>query len=86
LQNKLINNVKLGDISGATFLSKLAADTFLSLLSRYDCLRAAREIAIYCISARVAASFKKANFKFVYIASMPNEDALIKSIKKRHFA
>ena len=84
--NKLINNLKLRNISGATFLSKLAADTFLSLLSRYDCLSAAREIAIYCISERVAASFKKANFKFVYIASRPNENALIRSIKKRHFA
>jgi len=85
-RNKLINSLNLGNISGATFLSKLAADTFLSLLPRYDCLDTAREIIIYCISERVAASFKKANFKFVYIASMPNEDALIKTIKKRHFA
>jgi len=53
---------------------------------RYDCLSAVRELVIYCISARVAASFKKANFKFIYIASRPNEDALIRSIKKRHFA
>ena len=48
-------------------------------------LSAAREITIYCISERAALSFKKANFKFVYIASRPNENALIKSIKKRHF-
>jgi len=86
LRNKLLNNLKLGNIFGATFLSKLATDTFLSLLSRYDCLSAAREIAIYCISERVASSFKKSNFKFVYIASTPNEAALIKSIKKRHFS
>jgi uroporphyrinogen-III synthase len=85
-QNKLINNLKLGNISGATFLSKLAADTFLCILIRYNCLIIAKEMPIYCISKRVAASFKKANFKFVYIASMPNENALIKSIKKRHFA
>lgn len=85
-QNKLINNLKLGNISGATFLSKLAADTFLSLLLRYDCSSAAREITIYCISERVARSFKKANFKFVYVASRPSENALIKSIKQRHFA
>ena len=84
-RNKLINNLKSGNISGATFLSKLATDTFLSLLQRYDCLSAAREIVIYCISERVAAPFKKANFKFVYVAPMPNEDALIKSIKQSHF-
>lgn len=84
-RNKLINNLKLGNIFGATFLSKLAADTFLSLLSRYDCLSAAREIVIYCISERVAKCFKAKNFKFVYIATRPNEVALIKSIKKRHF-
>ena len=85
-RNKLINNLKLGNISGATFLSKLATDTFLSLLSRYNCLSTAREIPIYCISKRVAASFTQVNFKFVYIASTPNEDALIKSIKKKHFS
>ena len=84
LQNKLINNLKLGNISGATFLSKLAADTFLSLLSRYDCLSAAKNINIYCISERVAAPFIHKRFSSVYIAPKPNEDALIQSIKKRH--
>ena len=86
LRNKLINNLKSGNIYGATFLSKLASDTFLNLLSKYDCLIIAREMHIYCISKRVAASFNKANFKFVYIASTPNENALIKSIKQRHFS
>ena len=85
-RNKLINNLKSENISGATFLSKLATDTFLSLLLKYDCLSIAKEIVIYCISERVAASFKKANFKFVYVAPMPNEDALIKSIKQSHFS
>ena len=85
LQNKLINNLKLGNISGATFLSKLAADTFLSLLSTYDCLSAAKNINIYCISERVAAPFIHKRFSSVYIAPKPNEDALIQSIKKRHF-
>ncbi len=85
LQKKLIKDLKLGNISGATFLSKSAADTFLSLLSRYNCLSITKNINIYCISERVAAPFQKKEFSSVYTASKPTEDALIKSIKKRHF-
>jgi len=33
-QKKIIKNLQLGNISGATFLSKLATDTFLNLSSR----------------------------------------------------
>ena len=84
-QKKIIKNLQLGNISGATFLSKLAADTFLNLSSRYSCLRYAKNINIYCISERVAAPFIQKSFMSVYIASKPNEDALIKSIKQRHF-
>jgi uroporphyrinogen-III synthase len=84
-QKKLINNLKLGNICGATFLSKLAAETFLELLSKYHFLDANININVYCISHRVARPFKQKNFKFTHIASSPNEDALIKSIKKIHF-
>lgn len=85
LQKKIIKDLKLGNISGATFLSKLASDTFLSLSSRYNCLSSSKNINIYCISQRVAAPFIQKRFSSVYIAPKPNEDALIQSIKKRHF-
>ena len=84
-QKKIIKDLKLGNISGATFLSKLASDTFLSLLSRHNCLSASKNINIYCISQRVAAPFIQKRFSSVYISPKPNEDALIQSIKKRHF-
>ena len=84
-QKKIIKDLKLGNISGATFLSKLASDTFLSLSSKYKCLSASKNINIYCISERVAAPFIKKRFSSVYIAPKPNEDALIQSIKKKHF-
>ena len=85
LKKQLIQNLKLGNISGATFLSKLASDTFLNLVFRYNCLSVIKHVNIYCISERVASPFNQKKFNSVYIASKPNEEALIKSIKKRHF-
>ena len=84
LRKKLINDLKLRNIMGATFLSKLAAETFLSLLSRYKCLNIVKDINIYCISDRVALPFRDNLFTSIFIARQPNEAAIIKIIKKKH--
>tara|TARA_B110000483_G_scaffold205404_1_gene249011 strand:- start:55 stop:774 length:720 start_codon:yes stop_codon:yes gene_type:complete len=85
LTKKLITNIKLKNISGATFFSKLAAKTFLSLIAESKCSRFVKETHIYCISDRVASVFKLKKFNHIYIASKPSQNSLIKLINKNQY-
>ena len=85
LDKKLVHNLELGNINGAIFLSKLSVETFIRLISKSKCLSVAKKINMYCLSDRVAVPLKLKKFKYIYIATSPNESALVKSIKKSHF-
>lgn len=81
LTKKLITNLRLGNIAGATFLSKLAAKTFLGLTAESKCSSFIKDVHVYCISERVASIFKLNKFKFVHVALSPTQRSLIKLIK-----
>jgi uroporphyrinogen-III synthase len=81
---KLNNSFALNNITGITFYSKLAVDTFLILASK-KILKQVRNMPVYCISDRVAKPLIHKHFKSVYIAKEPNERSLIASINKKHF-
>ena len=82
---KLNDSFALNNITGITFYSKLAVDTFLMLASKYKILKQVRNMPVYCISDRVAKPLIHKQFKSVYVAKEPNERSLIASINKKHF-
>ena len=51
---KLNDSFALNNITGITFYSKLAVDTFLALASKDKILKKAKKLPVYCISYRVA--------------------------------
>lgn len=81
---RLINNFKLNTVLGITFYSMLAADTFISLSSKYKILSDVKNVHIYCISKRVAKPFQQNNFKYIYVAQQPNQMDLLATIEKNH--
>ena len=82
---KLNDSFALNNITGITFYSKFAVDTFLMLASKYKILKQVRNMPVYCISDRVAKPLIHKQFKSVYVAKEPNERSLIASINKKHF-
>ena len=77
---KLNDSFALNNITGITFYSKLAVDTFLALASKDKILKKAKKLPVYCISYRVAKPLIHKQFKSVHVAKQPNESDLIKSI------
>lgn len=79
---KLNDSFALNNITGITFYSKLAVDTFLALASKDKILKKAKKLPVYCISYRVAKPLIHKQFKSVYVAKQPNESDLIRSINR----
>ena len=82
---KLIYYLSANKILGITLYSKLSVETFLSLLTKYKILYKFKKTPMYCISERVAKLLRQKNFKYIYVASKPNQKSLVNTVKRSHF-
>ena len=84
MTKKLIQHLKLKNIHGVTFFSKLSVEIFLNLISKYSSLNLITDIHFYCISERVASVLRLKKLNFVHIALRPNQSSLVRKIQQIH--
>lgn len=84
LTNNLIKKIKFGQISVILFYSVLASKTFIKLISDQKIIFDSDKIKFICISKRVAKPLFDQKYKFVYAANLPNQEAIIDTIKSKY--
>ena len=82
LSRKLIQHLKLKNIYGVLFFSKLSVEIFLSLAYKHSSLNLIKNVHFYCISERVASVLRLKKFNFIHVALKPNQAAIIKKIEQ----
>ena len=79
---KLIEKIESNEISAVLFYSSLATENFLKLSVSHDINLVRKKMKFFCISKRVAAPLRFNKFKSIYVASKPNQSAMIKLVKE----
>lgn len=78
---KTINFIKNHEISSVVLYSSFSTKYFLKLIKEAELGNYVKNIKYFCLSPKIASILKLQNFTYVFHASKPNQESLIKLLK-----